>query len=88
MISFSSQGLSEGCQEPGNVLDNYSPRLPQHLCARHRALQAAQVVGLFPRKHQPLLRHPVHLRDVSQDVQLRLSSKIHIIQVHYNLVRL
>ena len=33
------------------------------------------MVGRLPGDHQPLLRGPVHLRDVPQDVQSWLSGK-------------
>ena len=67
--------LPQGRQVPDHVLGDHRARLPEHLRARHGALPPAGVAGRLPGVHQPLLRRALHLRDVPQDVQLRLSSK-------------
>ena len=61
----------------GDVLGGGDPGVPEHLRAGHRAPPPARLARQLPGGHQLLLRHPLHPRDVLQDVRARHRVLLH-----------
>ena len=59
----------------GHVLAHHHFGVLEHLCPGDGALPAASLARRLPGDHQLVLRCPLHIRNVPQNVQLRVSGE-------------
>ena len=60
---------------PGHVLAHHHFGVLEHLRPGDGALPAASLARRLPGDHQPVLCRPLHIRNVPQNVQLRVSGE-------------